>query len=372
MSASTVTQHSILLGGASNAVADTAAPGDGQILTGAASAAPNLLTAWMQSGINCFFWNLSFTHAAGTMTLAGSDGTALSATNPGYVIMPSNATEGRMVLHKVVANDTLTVSAMTGSLFGTTTAIAWADALPLYVGFMADSSDANLEPIISRLPHIGVSPASSANIGDPSSATADVEYSVFAWNDITEGDYQDMQVGLIGSVRATKAVTTNAWTLTALDSKDGAGRFNDNRPHVMPLAQNGAAAGTVIFINGGVAAPTFSVTEYQYVIQRDGVCNVIMHIAGDGGTDGNGAVETLVALPYAADNIVSTDYQPCGSFVCTSATGGDQVGVATTKPNSNAHGCHPIESSGGSVLNGDFTAGGRYIYMSLTYPVATV
>src|SRR6056300_303864 len=68
----TITDHGIMLGSGVGTVTPTAAPGDGQLLVGAASADPNLLTSWMQQGNNCWFWNLSFTHAAGTLTLAGA------------------------------------------------------------------------------------------------------------------------------------------------------------------------------------------------------------------------------------------------------------------------------------------------------------
>ena len=282
----TITDHGILLGSGTDAITPTAAPGDGQLLVGAASADPNLITAWMQQGNNCFFWNLSFTHSAGTLTLAGSDGTALSATNPGYVVMPSNATQGRMVLHKIAANETLTVSDLTDNLFGTTVAIAWADELPLYIGFMADAADANLEPIIMRIPHATVSPAASANIGDPSSATADLQSSVFAWNDITEGNYQSMQLGLVGSLTATKAVTTDAWTLVALTDNDGVGRWNENRTFDGPAGHNGADAGKW-FVQASGTAPGFSTNVVNYRLSRAGMllaqCSfVTVNVAGSG------------------------------------------------------------------------------------------
>lgn len=293
--ATTLTDGGVLLGSGTGAVTATAQPGDGQLLVGQGSADPNLVTAWMQQGNNCFFWNLSFTHAAGTLTLAGSDGTALSATNPGYVIMPSNATQGRMVLHEIVANDTLTVSDLTGNLFGTTTAIAWADDLPLYVGFMADSTDANIEPVIARMPNIKTSPAASADIGDPSSATADKEISVFAWNDITEANYQSMQLGLIGSLRATKAVTTDAWTLTALDDMDGAGRWNESRVFTFPVTQNGAAVGKNFKDNGGTA-PRWGTQLADYYVGRYG--RVEYNFLGtECDVAGVGAVNALLALP---------------------------------------------------------------------------
>jgi len=288
VTASAVTQHSVLLGGASNAVSEVAL-GLGDLLIGANSAAPNDLTSWMQAGNNCWFWNLSFTHSAGTLTLAGADGTALSSTNPGFVVMASNATTGRMVLHTITANDTLTVSDMTGSLFGTTSSIAWGNDMPLYVGFMADSSDANLEPVICRMPHLKTSPATSGDIGDPSSATADEEWSVFAWNDITETNYTSKQVGIIGSLRATKAVTTDAWTLTALDAYDGAGKWNDSRTFTMVTGNNGAASGKYWGDEGGTA-PSFSgANEVYYWISKDGRCQYAWRFNTSSAASGTGA-----------------------------------------------------------------------------------
>jgi len=295
VTASAVTEHSVLLGGASNAVSEVAL-GLGDLLIGANSAAPNDLTSWMQAGNNCWFWNLSFTHSAGTLTLAGADGTALSSTNPGFVAMASNATAGRIVLHTITANDTLTVSDMTGSLFGTTDAVAWGNAMPLYVGFMADASDANLEPIICRLPHLKTSPATSTDIGDPSAATADEEWSVFAWNDITEANYTSKQVGIIGSLRATKAVTTNAWTLTALDALDGAGKWNDSRAFTMVTGNNGAASGKYWADNGGTA-PSFSgANEVYYWISKDGRCQYAWRFNTSSAASGTGA--GILEPPY--------------------------------------------------------------------------
>ena len=233
------------------------------------------LTNWMQQGNNCFFWNLSFTHSAGTLTLAGADGTALSTTNPAYVSMPSNVTAGRMVVYTITANETLTVSDMTGNILGTTAAIAWGNSLPLYVGFMADASDANLEPVISRIPNLQISPSSSANIGDPASATADLETSVFAWNDITEANYQSKQLGFIGSLTATKAITTDAWTLDALTSYDGVGRWNSTTTFTLPVSQNGAESTTYFTATAGVE-PKFATNNASYSMSRDGLVNCFL------------------------------------------------------------------------------------------------
>jgi hypothetical protein len=265
-------------------------------------------TLLRQHGNNCFFSNLSFTHAAGTLTLAGGDGTALSATNPGYVIMGSNATAGRLVIHEITANDTLTVSDLTNNIFGTTAAVAWGNDLPMYVGFMADSSDANLEPVLCRLPNLDQSPAASADIGDPSAAAADKELSVFAWNDITEADYQDKSIGMIGSLRATKD-GGDAWTLVAMDVLDGAGKWQENRVFSLPLGQNGAAAGKHMADNGGTAAQFTDVAGYQYTIRKNGTVQVRWSSKACT-VAGVGAVEALVSLPYSKN----VQYRPTGSL----------------------------------------------------------
>jgi hypothetical protein len=240
--------------------------------------------------------NLSFTHAAGTMTLHAADGSALSATNPGYVILQSNATAGEVVVHKITANETLTVSDMNVNLFGTVTALAWGASLPLYVGFMADASDANLEPFISRLPNLQASPAAAGDIGDPSAANADKELSVFAWNDITEANYTSKQVAIIGSFTATKAVTTDAWTFDAFSAADGIGKFNDSTRFDFPEGQNGAATGSYIDANGGTA-PTFTNQTFDYSVSKSGKVQVFINFQGNTATDGAGAVDCLVAVP---------------------------------------------------------------------------
>jgi len=328
----TITDHGIMLGSGTGAVTPTAAPVDGQLLVGAASADPNLITSWMQQGNNCWFWNLSFTHSAGTLTLAGADGTALSTTNPGYVCMQSNATAGRLVLHTITANDTLTVSDMTDNLFGTTNAIAWGSSMPLFVGFTSDSTDANLEPVICRLPHMGVTPASSANMGDPSSANADLESSIFFFNDVTEGDYQSMQLGLIGSLTATKAVTTNAWTLDALTNQDGVGQWNDSRAFTFPVSQNGAGTGKY-FAQDANTAPAFSTNSATYFLSRDG--RVRYQYAGiTVTTSGTGISVLEIIIPLFRNASHANEQNPVKFFDNSAST--VRIGIASTR-GGNAH-----------------------------------
>lgn len=254
-------------------------------------------TAWTQ-GINGSFRNLSFTHSAGTLTVAGADGTALSATNPGYILMPSNATASRMALHTLTSNVTLTVSDMTGNIFNMTASTAYSNVFPVYFGFMADGSDENLVLVVSVLPNVTVSPSTSTDIGDPSAANADEQFSVFAASDITEADYTDKQICYIGGGSATKNAS-DVYTFAAINNEyEGTGKFNDVRIFTFANGLFGAGTNSPIKDNGGTA-PVFSTTEKRYRIMRDGTIRFAWNFDGDGGTDGSGAVVSLIALPFS-------------------------------------------------------------------------
>jgi len=299
-----MTANGIVYANTTTEVTSSGAPTDGQILVGVTSAAPNLLKPSMLQGLNCWMWNLGFTHAAGTLTLHGYEGTALSSTNPGYILMPSNATPGTYVLLPVTANDTLTVTDLTDNLLGSTVAVAWGNPMPLAIGFMADSSDANLEPIIYRTIPLRSTPSSDGDIGDPSSATADEQYSVFAWNDITQTNYTSKAIGGIGTIRATKD-SSDVWTLTALDIQDGVGHWQENRQFLFPVGHNGAAAGKHFLDNGGTAPVWSDTTSYRYWISRTGEFRFQCSFGGVT-TGGVGAVAALVSQPYGES--ASTEY----------------------------------------------------------------
>lgn len=336
VTANAVTENALLIGGASNAVSDLGAATDGELPVGISSGAPVLLTTWMQQGNNCWFWNLSFTHSAGTLTIAGADGTALSATNPGFVVLASNATAGQMVQHKITANQTLTVSDMTGNTFGTTASTAWGDNMPLYLGFVADASDANLEPIVCRIPNLVVTSSSSSHLGDPSSATSDVQIGSFFFNDVTEANYTSKNVGMIGSLKATKNAS-DEWTLTALGVTDGAGKFNESTRFVMAQGQNGASANTWMKPNGGTA-PVWANESYFYFIGKDGSVQISHNSSGDGGTDGAGAVSAILALPL--------------QYSTPDSSRNSVYGIHTTRTNTSVIAINTAISATGSVDNG--------------------
>lgn len=329
------TTNAILLGGASNAISATSALTNGQLAVGATSAAPNLLTMSLEQGNNCLFWNLSYTISAGTLTIAGYDGTALSSTNPAYVYMPSNVTAGRGVLYTLTGNSTLTVSDMTGATFGTTGSAAWGDTMPLFIGFIADSSDTNGVFGVARIPNIKAAP-SSGGVADPAApTTASTERSFFAFSNITEANYASSCVGLIGAVGATKDAS-DAWTIAAIDGVNtGAGKWSEQIRFDFPPLQNGANDG--FLLNNSGTAPSFGSNAFSYNIDRSGRVFFTILLSGDGGTDGSGAVSTQMALPYQMTPFeFGSDLKSIGVAWIQSAGGGHDpvlmLGEHTSNP----------------------------------------
>jgi len=89
--------------------------------------------------------NLAVTVSAGSVTIHGLGGTALSATNPAYFNLPSNTT-GLKVRLKLTANVTLSPANTDGMEWGTTTGTNnWASDRPFYLyAINTDDTDAGL------------------------------------------------------------------------------------------------------------------------------------------------------------------------------------------------------------------------------------
>jgi len=69
--------------------------------------------------------NIGFTLSTQTLTVHGADGTALSATNPGYVLVQDPANANQMKVFTVTANQAMTNTEMNGNTHGTTASTAW-------------------------------------------------------------------------------------------------------------------------------------------------------------------------------------------------------------------------------------------------------
>lgn len=249
--------------------------------------------------------NIGISYSAGTFTVHGADGSALSATNPARITLWDRANFGQLVTYTITANqsfeDAAGTSEITGNLFGLTTGVATSVDVPFFLYACPNDAEDSITFGISRIPHLQNAPA-IANLGNPSTATADVQFSIFLIENVTLDDYDGNPVLCIGSFRM-RMDASDDWTVQALDTQDGIGKFNEQRIFQGLAGQFGANSGTFTLNNGGTA-PVFGTNAQQYMITRDGYAYVNTSLREDAGTDGVGAVDARVAIPFQTTNLL--------------------------------------------------------------------
>lgn len=325
--------------------------------------------AFLSSNADTF--NLGMTLSGSTITMHGYDGTELSASNPAFLRMQNKGTAGQSVIYTLTSNIDVVNTDMSGNLLGTTTARAWANAMPLFVYFIIDDSNSTPIPAFSRLPHLQTSPT-VANLGCPGTATADTEYSMFIWDTVTLGDYDQNPVLLVGSVRGTKDAS-DVWTFSMTSGSNGIDLYDKQLTFGFPQGHNGADASSY-FVAGAGTVPAFSNKEYGYTIDLDGTCTTRTIFNGDGGTDGSGSVAVKISLPFSANQnglSISSDSITLGNSRVLSP-GGPPAGssimgfpmVVNSAPSN-----YFLYTNSDFMEYGDFTNGSRTITTNATYKV---
>jgi len=247
--------------------------------------------------------NLGITYSSSTLSVSGAK-TALSSTNPAFLCLPSK-TAGLNVTVKVTADqgflDDTGASEIIGNLFGMTTSVAVTVDVPFYIYAVLNDAETGVAFMCSRIPHRALSPA-VAEIGAPDDAVADAQYSFFSFDNIDETLYDGNPCICIGAFRMQMSASDD-WTVQALSTEDGIGRFHEHTLFSMPEGQFGADASTITIANGGTAA-TFGDNTGNYYIHRSGNVEYGYSMRNDGGTDGSGSVDALVAIPFYADGSI--------------------------------------------------------------------
>lgn len=265
---------------------------DGQLIiaaTGATSAYANLASA--DSSVNITngpntidlsvstidpapfeYSNLAFSvnTGASTITVHSVDGTALSALNPAKITFASKATPGTYVTITVTANVSMDWSDMDGNTMGTEGAKAWANDIPLYMYAVLNDAENDCTFGLARVPHHSAS-GSAANIGTPATANADDDTSLFLFESVTIGDYDDNPVVVLGTVAATKNAT-DQWSFSAISGgQTGISSFVRGVRYSMPGDQNG---GNGYHMYSAGTAPLFSSSSLNYDIRPDGYISI--------------------------------------------------------------------------------------------------
>ena len=326
-----------------------------------------------------FCENLGVSYASGVFKIVQSNGSDLAATDGsyGYVSCPST-TAGITKPLKVLAATHLfqdsthaTDSDIIGEEFGVTTGVAWAQDRPFFLyAVNADDTNTNLKFAISPNPAATTSPATT-NCGyadTPAATPSDNNFFFFTTTNVTVTHAQKPCV-CIGAFRM-RMNSSDDWAVQTLSNSDGIGRFHDSTAFNFPTGQMGAASGGYLANNGGTA-PTFVTNSQIYSISKNGIIRTTVRILTDGGTDGAGAVDLRLCLPY----IISGDTDTHGGWSFDVGLLGEEFPVLAYKAATanylllyrQAVSGSNVQSTLTVLQNGHFTNGTRSIVGETTY-----
>lgn len=319
------------------------------------------------------YWeNLGITYSAGTgvFSITSADGSALSSSNPGIIVMPNKGAFGASLKYTVTANQSFIddngASEIIGNLFGLTTGVAFAQDVPFFIYAVTNDALDTIAFMISRIPNRTSSPA-AANIGMPSSAVADIQSSFFSIDNVTAADYESNPCICIGSFRMRMSAADD-WTVQTLAANDGIGQFQENQSFTLALGSFGAATGTYILANGGTA-PVFTTNFLQYTLNRQGIVLLNYFLDGDGGADGAGVVITRMVVPFIS---ASQNAFAIGNGFASYAAGATNEATYqffdTAVPNVRFN---IMTSAIANITNSLFTNGARTLSGNLTFLIST-
>lgn len=259
--------------------------------------------------------NLGIAYAAPTFTVQGSDGTALSATNPAYLTLQDGTTPGRLITVAVTANQTFTdgaagnIDTWRGGVSPTDqqggVSSNWAQDMPFFLyGILGTTNDIMFA--FSRDPRASTSPA-AGNLSKTGTINNVSQFDMFLFGGagITLANYASRPCLCVGSFRMRNVVNagTIRYTVQALNSFDGIGQYQENVLFSFPTGVNGAVAGR--YWSSAGTTPTFTTMNSKYQILRSGrvFYNVKQENVNNAGSLA-GAVQLQIALPYANGSVV--------------------------------------------------------------------
>jgi hypothetical protein len=249
--------------------------------------------------------NIGIAYSAGTFTVQGANGSALSSTNPGYINLQSR-TAGRQIKIAITANQTFTDGSAGGTdnqRFGLTTGVNASVDIPFYLYAVLNDSENAIAFMIGRIPHHVVAPATT-KIGQSGSVVNTGQADLFSLASITVGDYDANPCLCLGSFRMRFTGATDSWTVQTIITSDGVGQFNESTSFSFPRGQYGSAT-SKCFANNGGTAPDDADGGYNYYILKSGFCLAkIAFPVMD--TAGVGAVNLTQVYPLAADGAITT------------------------------------------------------------------
>ena len=323
-----------------------------------------VITSTRQLGevINC-----EVNYSAGTITISGRDGAALSATNPCYV-GTRGTSNGVVNLAKFTSNVTLTDGAASntdGNLFGITNA-DWGNAMPIFIGVVSNAIGDYFT--ISRVP-LQITGSAIGDVCQKNDTDCDDETdAMILATGLTLSTMTDANVTQIGWLQATYATAGSAWTF----SESVYTGFNFEYENVwfsMVTGQHGADSGSYLRGNSGTV-PTWATPaniSFTYKIDRKAVANLYFTTKTAGNaSNGSGGNTVALAAPYNL-NLAAEIYFPCGGYSVDGASAGTK-GIMNCIYQTNY--INLSDYTGQSILCNMFTATSNDLNVMVYVPVA--
>lgn len=275
--------------------------------------------------------NLALFYSAGTATIKGADGNNLSASNPGYVTIRSNVTEGVLVTYTITSNFTFddangAASVFAGSLFGFTTGDTTTGdrKTPFYLYAVGKDDDTDFSFFISRYPSLGQSVSNTTlSLKDAASGNADTYRDTLALEVLgaSLSNFDAQNSTMIGVFEAL-INGSDDWVIQSLASITGIGRTLGFNNQVHSKGVMGQATNSYFLANGGTAPTDTDASNnmFQYRIDEiTGTAHIIVDTIFQGSP--TGAVDAIINVPIQGPNadmlieldgtlIVSGNYYP--------------------------------------------------------------
>jgi len=300
--------------------------------------------------------NCSVLVSGTTFTIKG-DGTnngsrsELSSSNPCHVgIKGGDGVSGAVARFTSNVDFTFGSASQTdGNLFGLTDQ-NYTETMPFFIGVLADPTQGstNHKFVLSRV-RISASGTTGelCQLGDTS---CDSQKDVMILSTgLTLSNWQNMPITWVGWTVGSYATSGGAWTFY-----NDIGGFNDDW-------KRKTFYHSYRFLANGGTAPVFSSGDNSYTMTDTGPV-MDFYFTGDGGTDGAGAVQTQLDLPY---RYIGNVFTSCGNAIVQGATtiSGETWARLSIANNSNVllFSYQSAAATSASITNAMFSNGGRYI-----------
>jgi hypothetical protein len=341
------------------------------VLLGNGTSAVSALKPQMVSVPGGWVWNLGMSISGGTLTISGADGTALSASNPAYVMMADRSSLGLFKIHKLTANQTMVTSGLNGYDVRFMTGFSGAVNRSLVFYVYLVTNDAQDTPLfaLGANPFQTLSPADTQMGYSGSPNNCDYTYSICLFSSATLTSYDNNPAICVGSFQASYTAAGTSYSWTALTTTDGIGKFNENTPILMP-AECGASATGSYFRNNGGTAPIFASNLVFYQMRLDGTCKITVRLDGVGSANGAGAGSLYFGLPGSGTFAgAAGGYIPTGSIAyCVNLA---TFSICQVEFDYGTSACvFRNQATGALLTNADFNSGvNRSLITSFVYPM---